>query len=37
MPLAVPELSSALWAVAYLALMVGLMTAVDALRARTSF
>jgi predicted acyltransferase len=37
MPLAVPELSSALWAVAYLALIVGMMTAVYALRVRTRF
>jgi hypothetical protein len=37
MPLAVPELSSALWAVAYLALIISEMTAAYALRARTRY
>ena len=37
MPFAVPELGSALWAVAYLALIFGMMMAVYALRVRIRF
>ena len=37
MPTHLDELDSALWAVAYLALIVGMMTAVHALRVRIRF